>query len=497
MTKRRIIYNDDGAAEKPSHNPEATAEGFLDAYFNPALGTQVDTWFYNSAHTWLNEDRTMLDDRVRQTAGVFGDANEIILEAARKADMEIFGSLRMNDIHCAFCGIEEKFKLQNPDLLIGGEHWPDKYPHLLESDELDSRCRYPEHALVGYFCAAYDFAREEVRQYRLDFIRQYCSKYDWDGLELDFVRHPLVFKPGEEEENLDTMTDFVRQVRATLNKIGSERGRPYLLAVRVPPTPATALRTGFDVERWLDDSLIDLLIAASEWSWYYSSELKEFVDMGHRCGVPVYLNCPHPHDPAKHYKFGDEMHGPLLRAICSNFWALGADGVYLFNYPYPNDADETKVSGWLQDIGDPETLLGLDKLYLPDKGGGDSTWGPEAGGYLMGPDPFPLHIVHGPTVKILVGDDVEKAASNGLLKEILLQVDVENMHAVEGLNIRINGDRLPAESIERAAENCFEARLQTPPIKRGINEIDILPGYNSIGRLVSTVTNVKIWVRYQ
>ena len=115
----------------------------------------------------------------------------------------------------------------------------------------------------------------------------------------------------------------------------------------------------------------------------------------------------------------------------------------------------------------------------------------------MGPDPFPLHIVHGPTVKILVGDDVEKAASNGLLKEILLQVDVENMHAVEGLNIRINGDRLPAESIERAAENCFEARLQTPPIKRGINEIDILPGYNSIGRLVSTVTNVKIWVRYQ
>ena len=45
--QRRIIYNDDGAAEKPSYNPEATAEGFLDAYFNSAVDTQVDTWVYN------------------------------------------------------------------------------------------------------------------------------------------------------------------------------------------------------------------------------------------------------------------------------------------------------------------------------------------------------------------------------------------------------------------------------------------------------------------
>ena len=41
--QRRIIYNDDGAAEKPSHNPDATEAGFLDAYFNAAIGTQVDT----------------------------------------------------------------------------------------------------------------------------------------------------------------------------------------------------------------------------------------------------------------------------------------------------------------------------------------------------------------------------------------------------------------------------------------------------------------------
>ena len=51
--QRRIIYNDDGATEKPSHNPDATEAGFLDAYFNAAIGTQVDTWIYNTALVWL------------------------------------------------------------------------------------------------------------------------------------------------------------------------------------------------------------------------------------------------------------------------------------------------------------------------------------------------------------------------------------------------------------------------------------------------------------
>jgi len=498
---RRIIYNDDGAAEKPSHNPKATAEGFLAAYFNSSIGTQVDSWFWNHWPGWLREDGSLYPPATfverRQTARVFGDASQIILEAARKAGMEIFGSMRMNDIHCGFRGITEPFKLKHPDLLIGSEHRPDKYPYLFRGEEIYSKSRYPENAIVGYFWAAFDFAKPEVRQYRLDFIRQFCTKYDWDGLELDFVRHPLFFKLGEEEENLDTMTEFMRQVRGTLNKIGKERGRPYLLAVRVPPTPEIALRTGFDVQRWLEEHLIDLLIAGSEWCWCYSSELKTFVDMGHAHEVPVYLNCPLPGDPVHAYKLGKRMREPVTRAICSNFWALGADGIYLFNYPYGEYVDDKRGTTWFNEIGSPQTLLGLDKLYLPDKGGGDTTWGPEASGYLGGPDPFPMHIIYGPTVKIIVGDDIERAARDGLLKEIRLQVDVKNMHMVEGINIKVNGKKMPAGDIERVTKRSFETLLQLPTVKRGINHIEILPGLKSIGRLSSKVTGLKLWVRYK
>ena len=57
--RRRIIYNDDGVAEKPSHNPQATAEEFLDVCFNPAIGTQLDCWFYNVGNGWLNDDGSL------------------------------------------------------------------------------------------------------------------------------------------------------------------------------------------------------------------------------------------------------------------------------------------------------------------------------------------------------------------------------------------------------------------------------------------------------
>ncbi len=494
--QRRIIYNDDGAAEKPSHNPEATAAGFLDVYFNSAVDTQVDSWFYNWGNGWLTEEGELYlwGRHRRQSLEYFGDANQLIIEAARGAEMEIIASLRMNDTHDASMGIDEPFKLQHPELLNGEKYWPNQYPHLFDGEETYGEGGYPRGAIMAFCYSGFDFARPEVRQYRLDFIRQMCSEYDWDGLELDFVRMPLFFKIGEEEENLDTMSEFMRQVRALLDEIGQQRGRPYLLAVRVPPTPDIALRTGLDVERWLTEGCIDLLIAGSEWCCYYSTELKQFVDMGHKQGVPVYLNCPMPGDPVVGYNLSRPAPDPLIRGISSNFWALGADGIYLFNYPY---VDKDIVAQWLNQIGDPSTLLGLDKLYLPEEGGGTASWEPGQGAYVTVRDAFPMHLIHGPSIDIMVGDDVQSAAQEGLLKEIRLQVGVENMHEVEGISIKVNGTRIPAADIERTGQDIFEVVLQTPPVQQGINQIVVLPGLGCIGRRSSTVTGLELWVCYK
>jgi len=485
--QRRIIYNDDGAAEKPVYNPGASVEGFLAAYFNSCVNTQVDSWFYNYGDGWLREDGSLFPKgpfaKARQSAGIFGDANQIIVEAAHKTGMEIFGSLRMNDVHCGSNGIVEPFKLKHPDLLIGGEHWSGKYPHLLSREEPCYDGGYPQESILGQFWAGFDFAKPEVRQYRLNFIRQLSTKYDWDGLELDFMRMPLYFKLGEEGENLDTMTDFMHQVRATLSEIGQKRGRPYPLAARVPPTPELALRTGLDVEKWLREGLIELLIPTTESSLYFT-RFKEFVDMGHRYGVPVYLchsaNLWEPHgDPEVE-----------IRSIASNLWAMGADGIYLFNFPYW--MKEMKAGGWLSQIGAPNTLVGFDKCYRPEV-----VYYGSNRGYVITPDPFPKHIVYGAAIEIMVGDDIEEAARKGLVKELLLKVDVDNMHQVEGINIKINNNKVPSDNIKRISKDSFETLLHAPPLRQGINKIVILPGPNSIGRLASIVTGLELWVRYK
>ena len=488
MTKRRIIYDDDGAAEKPSNNPDATVEGFLGSYFNSAVDTQVDSWFYNYGDCWLREDGTLFPGgpfmETRQSAGVFGDANEIIIGEARKAGLEIFASLRMNDIHCGFVGIAEPFKLKHPELMIGAEDWPGEYPHLLSGEEPVYQGGYPKESTLAMFYAAYNYAKPEVRQYRLDFVREFCPRYDWDGIQMDFMRHSLYFKPGEEEENLETMTGFMREARAVLNENGEQRGRPYLLSVRVPATPQLALRTGLDVETWLREGLIDLLVVSTE-DWLYFTKFSEFVDLGHRCGVPVYL-CHNAQLWNK--ELGDP--GVLIRSIASNFWASGADGVYLFNFPYWSK--EVDDGGWLKQIGDPDTLAGFEKHYRPEVVDVHSF-----NGYVLGPDPFPQHLVHGASFQIVVGDDVERAAREGLLKEMLLKVDVDQMHHVEGINIRVNGIKVSADDSKRVNKDSFELLLEAPPLKQGLNEIVVLPGRNSIGRLASVVTGLDLWVRYR
>ncbi len=475
--QRRIIYNDDGTAEKPSHNPEATAEGFLDAYFNSAVGSQVDSWFYNVGNGYLTEDGDIYPwGERRQTGGVFGDGNQLIIEAARQAGMEIFASLRMSDLHDAYLGLDEPLKLQRPDLLMGEEYWPGQYPHLLNGEQKGGKGGYPEESGQSWFFAALDYAKPEVRQYRLDFIRQICSKYDWDGLELNFLRCPTIFKFGEEEDNLDTMTEFIHRVRETIDEIGQKRGRPYLLAVATPPTPEQALRSGMDVEQWLVEDLIDLLIP-NVWHLYYTTTFKEFVDMGHRYGVPVYPCIGAIGTPA------------CVPTVASNFWALGADGIYLYNFPY---VDRDRVAEWLNQIGGPDTLLGVDKCYCPDYGAHEIGLG-----HSNVANPFPMQLIHGPTIEIMVGDDVQSAAQEGLLEEIRLHVGVENMHEIEGISLKINGTRIPAADIERTGQDLFEVVLQTPPVQQGINQIIVLPGLGCIGRAASVVTGLELWVRYK
>ncbi len=490
VRQRRIILNDDGDSQTTRNHPEVAkgAAAFLDTRFNAVVGTQVDTymWCVGDGQTppYSNKYGT-------RPAEAIGDANQVMVEAAHKADIEIFASLRMNDIHDGYTGLHDPLKMERPDLLIGEQFWPDAYPYLLTDEKPQAAGGYPEGALLRFFWSGYNYAEPEVRQHRLDFIEKTCRQYDFDGFELDYFRHPLFFKPGEEEDNLETMSEFVRQVRQLVNQIGEERGRPYVLAIRVPDTPEMALRTGLDIEQWLKEGLLDMLVIGGGYM-SYAGRLKELIDMAHRYGVPAYPCINHFQDPIK------------MRSYASNFWSLGGDGVYVFNFAGVSEGSDNQAC--LNQMGDPDILLGLDKEYLPDNGCSIAYCG-----HTNPPPQFPVRVVGGRPIELVVGDDVEKAEREGLLGRMLLRLQVSNLdflqltemnlkNAVlsdERIAIRINGSRIPDKDIERVDKDTFVALVTAPPLKRGINRIVVLPGPNSVGALSATVDAVELSVDYK
>ena len=60
------------------------------------------------------------------------------------------------------------------------------------------------------------------------------------------------------------MNDFVRRIRRMTDRVGRERGRPLLVACHVPNGVDAALQIGLDVETWLKNDLVDILIKVVE-----------------------------------------------------------------------------------------------------------------------------------------------------------------------------------------------------------------------------------------
>ncbi len=478
-TSRRIIVNDDGEVLLPVG--ERDWDRYLDERLRHVLGTQVDSYFLNIGATDRGPGivHSLQSTMAYWAAGkeapsVYDEATRRYVSLARRADIEIFASIRMNDVHDARAAnldsLTYPLKKGRPDLLLGN----------VESMRRGQKA-YAADSIMAQFWPGLNWCKGEVRQHFLEFIEWYCQRHDFDGLELDYYRHPLFFKFGEEEQNMATMTAFVRQVRQALNEIGRKRGRPYLLASRMPDTPALARRIGLDAEAWLREGLMDLLIVGGG-NMPYGGRLKEFINLAHPYGVTVY--------PCVNY-----FRAPVqMRSLASNFWALGGDGFYLFNF-FGVTGEEVSP-GWgasdaisLREIGSAAALRRKDKVYLAEMAEPRNWHGyPETD--------CPVWIVDGRTITLVVGDDVRAAEKEGWLKKLLLEFTVTNVAKEEKIVIKVNGIRVLTHKIMRIDDATFGVNLTPSSLNRGLNQFNFSPGKNSAGRLGSRITGLKLSVDY-
>jgi len=213
--------------------------------------------------------------------------------------------------------------------------------------------------------SAFDYARPEVRDHYLGLIRTACSRYDLDGIDLDWLRFPFFFRFGEERRGLPLLNDFVRRAAGLVRAAARRRGRPITLAVRVPDTPERALEVGLDVATWLDEGWVDVLIAGNGLAGPAVGAWRPLADPRR---IPVLgciaRNAPGLDDPA------------AFRGACRRTWAQAADGLYWFNHFIPDEYP------WLGDAADPDRLDRLPAVYAVDRSFTGSQNGTVASGYL-------------------------------------------------------------------------------------------------------------------
>ena len=477
--QRRLIFNNDGCdcLYFPKDKP-ATAENLLALRTTDLAGTHVDSIFYctissgfsffthrTQAGTVLtrsladygfgSEGRNATQELISQGA----DCLQVMVAFARKHSKEIFWSMRMNDTHDAEHRPNKPYmlfpplKAEHPDWLVGG---PVK--------------RTP----FGRWSSV-DYGRPEIRDLALRYIEEVCRNYDVDGVELDFFRHLCYFKSvamgGKAAQNeRDMMTDLLRRVRRMTEEVGAARGRPILVAVRVPDSVDYCRDMGFDLPRWLEEGLVDLLATTCYFQlnpWSYS------VALGHKHGVPVYPSLSESRvvGQSRFSRASVECY----RGRAANAWLAGADGMYLFNF-FDVSSSRSPV---LRDIGDAKELQFKDKLYFVTVRDGNPN------SYLAGGDRFlsvpilgpghPKTITPGAPLKVnlTIGEDVAAARQAGREPKLECHVQMPLLRRPEQVAVKFNGQVLSGGKLSRG---WLDLPLPPDCVRRGENEVEIAMG---------------------
>lgn len=392
--RHRLIHNNDGSdallnrwfGGTPVH--KADIDRYVDMVAETPKGkTQVTTFMMCTGSDFiyypgskygryfgddLNGTLTYTDSATKQLWQLAGqgvrnlqaegtDVIKASLERAKMHGMEAFISFRINDLH--FADTASGNRATFPDFWF--EH-PEYWTH---------------DTTQGWHSGqAFDFSYPEVRQHKLNIIKEQLERYDMiDGYELDFMRFIVLFKTGEGREKAPLITEMVREIKHTIDSLSAVRGHKILLAVRVPVTVEGALDKGLDVKQWADEGLIDFVTIGVHWRGDTGIPVAKFrKEFGHN-EIPLYASIDDGgYLPREFYSDG------MYRGMASHILGEGADGVYLFNYYFGDLYNRqqnnlplleegglvrrTRTPELLNEIGSLATLQGRNKIYCMSDG---------------------------------------------------------------------------------------------------------------------------------
>ena len=410
------------------------------------------------------------------------DPPRLIVEAAHDIGLETFASMRMNDSHDAFMpSLASRLKTEHPEWLIGepGKDYGTK-TQLSFPDWLVSK---PSDSVEWWTRKAFNYAIPEVRAYILSMVDE-ITDYGFDGMELDFMTFPYIFRLGEEEKQMDLLTGLVRDIRSLVDRKAEERGKPRLLMTRVPANIDRCRRIGIDVETWIKDGLVDMLSIGRSYM-PFSIPTREWVEAvkGTSCQIYPSINMSVA-GVRKEYNTVE-----ALRAFAMLHRSAGADGIYLFNYGLREDLG-------LTEIGEPSTIEKRDKRYIVDNPIVIDTVMFHAIPEELIPLPVDLK-TEGDTavVKFGIGDKLERDES----REIILKMEASNLTEEDQLEFRLNGANLVGGNQTPSFNDwSIEYPLASPPLRTGENELEaFLKKRNPLIEPPIRIGTIEVSIKYK
>lgn len=485
---KRIVLNDDGWIMSQIMTPVTTAvlkERIVDTYVDSGLDTL--SWCIGDTgrqryetldilaqpnHLPQGRENDPAAQNLRRLIESDGGPVAIFTKLCHEIGIKFLPSVRMNSHYDRSVADDVgSIRQDHPEYLIG------------QPDE-----EFIPNTTQWGIRTGLDYARLEVRSHVAALIIDLFERFDTDGVELDFMRHPAFFRVDEAYGSRHLITDMLRQIRARMDEIAASTGRDLELLVRVPPTLADSARIGLDVETWIREEIVDTVAAGGGFIPLHAP-IEEFVEAaeGTDCQTLGSIESLRPATEEQ-----------SVNAIGSRHYEGGASGLYLFNFWHKSAEWKRRV---LNVLIDPDRLSHATKRYEME--------------YMERLTPNDLHSYafryavpavqlpvdlgfnltgRGALLSLTIGDDVERAATDGEVAWCMLELGFSDITAEDEIEVLVNGVPLPSENAtrrfgtwsrqewtkfpERLDEvdyvgGVIEYEIEGPPFRKGKNEIEV------------------------
>ena len=526
--RRLVLCNDGGTLGAPDMEAPIGIAGLVHETIDPLRDTMVDTlyWQLGADPYWGTQTHRLSDWYAHQTkvGAIWGadrnkfktagewrlyenahqlmergtDSAAVVIAEGHRAGLDVFLSLRVNDGHDARLpdGAQDvnlaPLRRQHPEWLLGGD---------------------------GYTRFIYNFAIPAVREYTTALIEEAITNYDLDGFDLDFCRQPTLFKadaggknlsPGTAprlgwwsigaaadvgDKNSSLITGMLRQIRQALDAKGQQAGKKLFFSVRVPPSLPLNRQAGMDVAAWIKERLVDIVVVGDPNGWNYRLPIEQFraLARGTDCKILAQNLCAYKEDRGRSATvlFGERNYYSTeqFRAVAARHWLAGADGQFIWNQHFLKFAFDDRVDhqAW-KEIGDPQVLARKDKHYLV---------GPRDRGGVL-----PIILANtGDTAEINVeiADDLAAAQRDGALREATLRLLVEQLTALDQVELQLNGCSLDVAAAKKRLNynDCWLDFDVSGMLRRGDNALALkVKSRNAHVLAPLAVRSVEALVRY-